>query len=66
MRIPRVHELTLACCRLFALPLRPFVMDNPRTFVYIAGRRMRHEEADRDPGRLPFALAEHDRRTARR
>ena len=61
MRIPRVHELTLAYCRRFGLALRPFVMDNPRTYVYVAGRRMRHEEADRNPGRLPFAVAEHER-----
>jgi monoamine oxidase len=61
MRIPAVHELTLAYCRSFGLSLRPFVMDNPRTYVYLAGRRMRYEEADRDPSRLPFALAGHER-----
>ena len=61
MRIPAVHELTLSYCRSFGLTLRPFVMDNPRTYVYLAGRRMRYEEADRDPARLPFALAEHER-----
>ncbi len=61
MRIPRVHDLTLAYCRHFGLTLRPFVMENPRTYVYLAGRRMRHAEADRHPERLPFALAEHER-----
>ena len=29
MRIPRVHDLTLAYCELFGLELRPFVMGNP-------------------------------------
>ncbi len=30
MRIPRVHDLTLAYCDLFGLALRPFVMGNPQ------------------------------------
>ncbi len=30
MRIPRAHDLTLAYCDLFGLPLRPFVMGNPQ------------------------------------
>jgi len=37
MRIPRVHDLTLAYCELFGLPLRPFVMGNPKTLVFIDG-----------------------------
>jgi monoamine oxidase len=61
MRIPRVHDLTLAYCDLFGLELRPFVMGNPRTLVYVGGERLTNEEADRDPGRLPFDLAEHER-----
>ena len=61
MRIPRVHELTLEYCRLFGLHLRPFVMGNPNTLVYIDGRRMTMEEADREPERLPFELADHER-----
>ncbi|MDQ3991956.1 MAG: flavin monoamine oxidase family protein [Actinomycetota bacterium] len=61
MRIPRVHELTLEYCRLFGLDLRPFVMGNPRTLVHIDGQRMTMEEAERDPNRLPFELAEHER-----
>ena len=40
-------------------------MGNPRALVYLGGQRMTKEEADRDPGRLPFTLAEHERgRTA--
>ena len=61
MRIPRVHDLTLAYCELFGLELRPFVMGNPSTLVYIDGQRMTVEEADREPDRLPFELAEHER-----
>ena len=61
MRIPRVHDLTLEYCRLFGLGLRPFVMGNPKALVYIDGQRMTADEADREPGRLPFQLAEHER-----
>ena len=61
MRIPRVHDLTLAYCELFGLELRPFVMGNPRTLVHINGQRMTVEEADANPDRLPFQLADHER-----
>jgi monoamine oxidase len=65
MRIPRVHELTLEYCRLFGLTLRPFVMGNPNGLVYIGGVRMTAAEAQREPERLPFEVAEHERgRTA--
>jgi monoamine oxidase len=61
MRIPRVHDLTLAYCDLFGLSLRPFVMGNPKTLVHIAGQRMTVAEADAAPDRLPFDLADHER-----
>ena len=61
MRIPRVHDLTLAYCDLFGLELRPFVMGNPKTLVYIDGQRMTVEEADANPDRLPFDLADHEK-----
>ncbi len=61
MRIPRVHELTLAYCKDFGLELRPFVMGNPKTLVHLGGQRMTMEEAEREPERLPFELAEHER-----
>jgi monoamine oxidase len=61
MRIPRVHDLTLAYCDLFGLSLRPFVMGNPNTLVYIDGQRMTVEEADTHPDRLPFDLADHEK-----
>ncbi|HUG48986.1 MAG TPA: NAD(P)/FAD-dependent oxidoreductase [Candidatus Limnocylindria bacterium] len=60
MRIPRVHDLTLAYCELFGLELRPFVMGNPRTLVCINGGRLSGAEADAHPERLPFELAEHE------
>ena len=65
MRIPRAHDLTLEYCRLFDLPLRPFVMNNPKGLVYLDGERMTIEAANAQPSRLPFELAEHERgRTA--
>ncbi len=61
MRIPRVHDLTLEYCRLFGLELRPFVMGNPKTLVYVGGELMTTHEADQHPERLPFELEEHER-----
>jgi monoamine oxidase len=65
MRIPRAHDLTLRYCELFDLPLRPFMMGNPKALVHLGGERMTREEADREPDRLPFHLESHERgRTA--
>ena len=61
MRIPRAHGLTLRYCDLFGLPMRPFVMGNPNALVHLGGQRMTRAEADADPGRLPFELADHER-----
>ena len=61
MRIPRVHDLTLGYVDHFGLPLRPFVMGNPKGLVYVGGRRMTAEQAGLDPGELPFELAPHER-----
>jgi monoamine oxidase len=61
MRIPRVHDLTLAYCDLFGLELRPFVMGNPKTLVFINGQRMTVAEADANPDKLPFDLADHEK-----
>ncbi len=65
MRIPRAHDLTLRYCELFDLPLRPFVMSNPKALVHVGGERMTREEVDREPDRLPYQLESHERgRTA--
>ena len=61
MRIPRAHDLTLRYCELFGLPLRPFVMGNPKALVHLGGQRMTRAEADSDPSRLPFELSERER-----
>ena len=61
MRIPRIHALTLEYCKLFGLEVRPFVMDNPRAPVYLAGRRMTFEQLDREPDLIPFELSPSER-----
>jgi monoamine oxidase len=60
MRIPRAHDLTVEYCNLFKLPLRPFVMGNPKGLVYIGGVRMTAAEAAANPQKLPFELAAHE------
>jgi len=61
MRIPRSHELTLAYCAKFGLPMKPFVMGNPKGLVHVCGERMTLAEAQRSPERLPYALDAHER-----
>ncbi len=61
MRIPRAHDLTLAYCEGFGLRLRPFVMGNPNGLVHVSGDRMTMAEAQAQPDRMPFDLAEHER-----
>jgi monoamine oxidase len=61
MRIPRVHDLTLAYCDRFGLELRPFVMGNVKALVHVGGRRMTAAEAEADPGALSFELDAHER-----
>lgn len=61
MRIPRVHELTLEYCKLFGLQMRPFLMECEKAPIYLAGRRVLHEDVQRDPSLMPLELAEHER-----
>ncbi|HSV65262.1 MAG TPA: flavin monoamine oxidase family protein [Mycobacteriales bacterium] len=61
MRIPRVHDLTLEYCRHLGLTLRPFVMGNPNSLVYIGGRRLTMAEVNGNPEILDFELAPHER-----
>jgi monoamine oxidase len=57
MRIPRTHDLTLAYCEHFALPLTPFTIGNPRGYVHLNGHRQRYADAAALPASLPFELA---------
>jgi monoamine oxidase len=57
MRIPRTHDLTLAYCRRFGLPLVPFTIGNPQGFVHLRRARHRHADVTRDPALLPYDLA---------
>ncbi len=58
MRIPRAHGLTLAYCEHFGLPMAPFPMGNPKGLVHVGGSRMTLAEANADPARLGFRVAE--------
>jgi monoamine oxidase len=61
MRIPRTHDLTLAYCERFGLPLAPFTTGNPNAYVHLGGRRWRRAEVQADPRCLPFAWSEGER-----
>ncbi len=61
MRLPRSHGLTTAYVEKFGLRVTPFTMDNPQAFYHIGGRKMRIAEANADPQRLGFEVAEHER-----
>jgi monoamine oxidase len=61
MRIPEAHNLTLAYCREFGLPLRPFVMGSPNGIVYVGGKRTTSAQAAADPDQFGFPVAEHER-----
>jgi monoamine oxidase len=65
MRLPRAHDLTIRYCEEFNLPLRPFVMGNPKGLVHVGGVRMTAQEANEHPELLAFDLADDERgRTA--
>jgi monoamine oxidase len=61
MRIPQAHDLTLAYCRLFGLELRPFVMGSPKGLIHVGGQRLTAADADAEPDRLGFPVAEAER-----
>lgn len=61
MRIPRSHVLTHALIDRYALPTQPFTMDNPQTYCFFGGQRVRHGEAGNDPTQLGFETAPHER-----
>lgn len=61
MRIPRVHDLTMAYIDKFGLSTSPFTMGNPNAFYFVHGNRCRIAEADADPDILGFEVGEHER-----
>jgi monoamine oxidase len=60
MRIPRVHNLTLAYCEKFGVKLQPFTMGNPQGYYYFQGHKWRAAEVNANPSLLPFPLADHE------
>ncbi len=61
MRIPRSHALTMAYVEKFSLTALPFTMNNPRAYIHIGGERLRAADAEREPDRLGFDVAAHER-----
>jgi monoamine oxidase len=61
MRIPRTHDLTLAYCERFGLPLTPFTASNPNAYVHLGGRKWRRAEVQADPRCLPFTWSDGER-----
>ncbi|MFA5883607.1 MAG: flavin monoamine oxidase family protein [Acidimicrobiia bacterium] len=61
MRIPRSHALTLALIDRFGLPTRPFTMENPQTYCFFGGQRIRHGDLGADPTVLGFETLAHER-----
>ena len=61
MRIPRTHDLTLAYCERFGLPLTPFTASNPNAYVHLGGQRWRRAEVQADPCCLPFTWSDGER-----
>lgn len=60
MRIPRVHNLTLAYCEKFGVKLQPFTMGNPQGYYYFQGNKWRAADVNANPSLLPFPLADHE------
>jgi monoamine oxidase len=60
MRIPRAHALTMEYIEKFGLRTSDFTMDNPNTYVYIGGRKIRASEAHANPALLGFEVYDHE------
>jgi monoamine oxidase len=60
MRIPKSHRLTHALIDRYGLVTKPFTIDNPETYLFFGGQRMRHRELADDPTILGFDVAEHE------
>lgn len=61
MRVPRAHELTMACIERAGLAVQPFAMHNVKAYCHLFGRRLRLEDFEARPELLGDELAEHDR-----
>src|SRR5260221_3412547 len=61
MRIPKVHDLTMAYIDKFNVKVSPFTMGNPNAFYHLHGQRFRIGEANANPDALGFEVAPHER-----
>ncbi len=61
MRVPRAHALTMAYVDKFGLKTNDFTMDNPNSYYYMGGRKVRAAEAAIDPSLLGFEVSENEK-----
>lgn len=61
MRIPRVHELTMAYIEKFGLQTRDFVMGNPQAHVHVGGVKRRMAEVRANPDLLGFETSANEK-----
>jgi len=61
MRIPRVHQLTMAYVQKFNLPTAHFTGHNPQAFCHVGGASRTMQAAFDDPDCLGFDLDPHER-----
>ena len=59
MRIPKSHALTMAYIKRFRLKTKPFILYNPKAYVYLQGKRVRRREFD--PQKFDFDIHPHER-----
>lgn len=57
MRIPRVHELTMAYIKKFGLKLHPFINRNDTDILYANGRKTTLQQYEQDPSILRYPVA---------
>jgi monoamine oxidase len=61
MRIPRAHTLTMEYVSKFGLKTNDFMMDNPKAYYYMGGKKVRASEAHADPSLLGFDVSEKEK-----
>ncbi|RVE60778.1 hypothetical protein OJAV_G00184910 [Oryzias javanicus] len=56
MRIPSSHRILLSLINKLGLPTNPFIMDDPQTFYYVNGKKMKTHEAQQNPCVLGYRV----------
>jgi monoamine oxidase len=61
MRIPCAHSLTMEYIGRFGLEVNDFTMDNPNTYYYMGGNKVRASEANANPALLGFDVSANEK-----